>query len=48
MRGPAPHEVPQPRVLVLGTEIPITSVWENQWALCLSETEDLWSPRYSF
>lgn len=35
---PAPQQAPQPRVPVLGREVPIIYGWENQGGLWLSET----------
>lgn len=41
----APHQGPQPRVPVLGREVPITSGYKNQQELTLSETQGYRSPR---
>ena len=43
---PAPHQVPQARVPMMGREVPINSCCENQWGLRLSETEGFWSPSF--
>ena len=42
---PDPQQAPQPKVLVPGRVVPITSCRKNQQGLCLSETEGCWSSR---
>lgn len=46
-RGPIPTAGSQPRVLMLGREVSMTSACENQLRLWLNETESSRSPRSS-
>ena len=46
-RGLGPIQAPLCWVLILGREISITSGYENQWRLWLSETEGYMGPKHS-